>query len=76
MVCIAAFIILCLMSFDMERIYTRTSTRFNRHVDRYDGFIPELQFIGDQPVYMNELDIATGKIQHFAHDNRNSESYQ
>ena len=69
-------IILCLMSFDIERIYTRTSTRFNRHIDRYDGFIPELQFIGDQKLYMNELDIAAGKTLNFGYRERNAEYKQ
>ena len=69
-------IIICLMSFDMERIYTRTSTRFNRHVDRYDGFIPELQFIGDQPIYQNELDVCCQKSLNFGYRERNAEYKQ
>ena len=43
--------------FDVERIYSRTCDRFAFHFDRYDDFIPDLQFIGDQDVKLRELDI-------------------
>lgn len=43
--------------FDVERIYSRTCDRFAFHYDRYDDFIPDLQFIGDQDVKLRELDI-------------------
>lgn len=43
--------------FDAERIYSRTCDRFAFHYDRYDDFIPDMQFIGDQDVKNTELDI-------------------
>lgn len=43
--------------FDVERIYSRTCDRFAFHYDRFDDFIPDMQFIGDQDVKNTELDI-------------------
>ena len=41
--------------FDAHRIYSKTVDRFAFHFDRYDDFIPDLQFIGDQDVSTAEL---------------------
>lgn len=43
--------------YDAERIYSKTLDRFAYHQDRYDDFIPDLQFEGDQDVKLQELDI-------------------
>lgn len=43
--------------YDAERIYSKTLDRFAYHYDRYDDFIPDLQFEGDQDVKLQELDI-------------------
>lgn len=43
--------------FDVERIYSRTCDRFAFHEDRFDDFIPDMQFVGDQDVKATELDI-------------------
>lgn len=43
--------------YDAERIYSKTLDRFSYHHDRYDDFIPDLQFEGDQDVKLQELDI-------------------
>lgn len=43
--------------FDVERIYSKTCDRFAFHYDRFDDFIPDMQFIGDQDVKSCEIDI-------------------
>ena len=43
--------------YDSHRVYSKTTDRFAFHKDRYDEFIPDLQFVGDQDVKLNELDI-------------------
>lgn len=47
--------IIGLTSYDIERAYTDTINRSFFIQDRFDMFIPEMQFIGDQPVYIHEL---------------------
>lgn len=49
-------IIIGLCSFDIERVYSGTIDRFAFHYDRYDDFIPDLQFMGDQEVKLHEAD--------------------
>lgn len=51
-------IIIGIRSFDVERIYSKTVDRHCYHFTRYDDPIPELQFIGDQEVYNQELGVA------------------
>lgn len=46
--------------FDAHRIYSKTIDRFAFHYDRFDDFIPDLQFDGDQDVKMLELDSLAG----------------
>lgn len=48
-------ILIGLVHFDAPRIYSRTMTRFAFHYDRYDDFIPQMQYVGDQEIYANEL---------------------
>lgn len=48
-------IYLQIISFDIKRAYTRTIERQFMHVDRYDMFNPDFQYIGDQPIYGTEL---------------------
>lgn len=43
-------------SYDMMRIYSKTLDRFALHFDRYDDFIPQMQYIGDQDIKRVELD--------------------
>ena len=47
-------------SYESMRIYSRTMDRFAFHHDRYDDFIPEMQYIGDQEIYSKELDSIQG----------------
>lgn len=49
--------LIVLQYYDAERIYSKTLDRFAYHYDRYDDFIPDLQFEGDQDVKLQELDI-------------------
>lgn len=46
-------------SYEMQRIYSRTLDRFSFHHDRYDDFIPQMQYIGDQDIKLVELDSST-----------------
>ena len=48
--------IIAVQYFDAHRIYSRTFDRFAFHKDRYDDFIPDFQFMGDQEVFLKELD--------------------
>lgn len=43
-------------SYETMRVYSRTLDRFAFHHDRYDDFIPEMQYIGDQDIMSKELD--------------------
>lgn len=43
-------------SYSMRRIYSRGIDRFAFHHDRYDDFIPQMQYIGDQDIKKVELD--------------------
>lgn len=69
-------IILGLVSFDCERFYSNTCDRFAFHYDRYDDFIPEMQYLGDQPIYARELDIRNNQIAPVAYTVRNMEYKQ
>lgn len=40
---------------DIKRSYTDTRDRSFFRQNRYDGFIPQMQFVGDQPIYKKEL---------------------
>lgn len=42
--------------FDSHRIYSNTMDRFTFHKSRFDDFIPDMQFIGDQDIKQEELD--------------------
>lgn len=52
-------ILIGITSYDIPRIYTKTIERPFFHVDRFDMFNPFEQFIGDQPIYKEELGIGT-----------------
>lgn len=49
-------IIIGVMSFDVPRTYSKTIDRMHMHQTRYDDYIPDLQFTGDQQIYQRELD--------------------
>lgn len=48
-------VLIGLESFDIKRLYDCVIERQNTELYREDGFIPDLQFIGDQPIYSFEL---------------------
>lgn len=61
----------------MKRVYSRTIDRFAFHHDRYDDFIPDMQYIGDQEIFSAELDGAKGsKLIPFAYTLRYMEYKQ
>ncbi len=63
--------------FDAHRIYSKTIDRFAFHFDRYDDFIPDLQFTGDQDVKQRELlGLAGNDDQAFAYNLRYMEYKQ
>ena len=49
-------IIIGVTSYDIERLYPDTINRDFFIRDRYDMFNPMMQFIGDQPIYLHELE--------------------
>ena len=49
-------IIIGVMTFDIPRIYSKSIDRMHLHQNRYDDYIPEMQFVGDQQIYQRELD--------------------
>lgn len=60
--------------FDAHRIYSKTMDRFAYHRNRYDDFIPDMQFVGDQDVKTSELDAINGdETKAFAYNLRNME---
>lgn len=54
-------------SYESMRIYSRTIDRFAFHHDRYDDFIPEMQYIGDQDIKLSELDSSLNVHEPFAY---------
>lgn len=48
-------IIIGVTSYDIKRSYTSVIERNLFNLDRFDWFLPQLQFVGDQPVYVHEL---------------------
>lgn len=54
-------ILIGLVYFDAPRIYSRTFTRFAFHYDRYDDFIPQMQYVGDQDIKGLELGLTTSE---------------
>lgn len=48
-------VILGISYFDVPPLYMNYQERFFLHQDRYDDYIPDLQYLGDQKVYAEEL---------------------
>lgn len=53
-------IIIGVMHFDVERIYSKGLDRMHTHQNRFDDVIPEMQFTGDQEIRKNEFDVSLG----------------
>lgn len=71
-------IILGLVSFSVPRVYSKTIDRFAFHHDRFDMFIPQMQFVGDQEIFRKELFGLTAPDRNlpFAYNQRYSEYKQ
>ena len=69
-------IILGISSFNCPRLYANARPRFLYHKDRFDMFNPMLQYIGDQPILVSELNTDAGASQVFGYQSRNSEYKQ
>lgn len=54
--------ILGINSYTMRPIYSRGIDRFAFHHDRYDDFIPQMQYIGDQDIKLVELDSSRSEV--------------
>lgn len=67
-----------IVSYDSPRCYTRSVDRSFLHIDRFDMFNPDFQFIGDQAVYGIELGYysPTGIQDIFAYQSRDMEYKQ
>lgn len=68
-------IVIGLVYFDVRRIYSKTTSRFAFHYDRFDDFIPQMQYIGDQEILSRELNPRAGDG-NFAYTLRNMEYKQ
>ena len=66
--------------YDIPRVYSKSIERSFFHVDRFDMFNPFMQFIGDQPVYLQELGIdsnsALNSMRNFSYSLRHMEYKQ
>lgn len=65
-------IVIGVYTFDVRRLYTKSIDRMHLHEDRYDDFVPQLQYVGDQAIYLKELNPAliTDRDQPFAYTMR------
>lgn len=66
-------IIIGLSSYDIVRFYDRGFDPFALKVDRFDMFIPEMQYIGDQPISRAELNAGLDVDLPFAYTGRHME---
>lgn len=66
--------------YDIPRVYTKNTERSYFWLDRFDMFNPFMQYIGDQPIYLNELGIGSGNdlvpLSNFAYTLRHMEYKQ
>ena len=63
-------ILIAVQYFDAHRIYSKTMDRFAWHKTRFDDFIPDMQFTGDQDVKQRELDFVNGQDAAYAYNLR------
>lgn len=55
-------IIIGITSYDIERSYLNTIERSFFKKDRFDLFLPQMQFVGDQPIFRDELFAAAAHV--------------
>lgn len=60
-------IIIGLRSYDVPRIYSKTFDRNHMSKNRFDDFIPEMQFVGDQDIKSIELNASSDPSATFAY---------
>lgn len=68
-------ILVTLVHFDIDRVYSETVERSFFVLDRFDMFNPFTQYIGDQPIYAGEVRGGDG-MDAFSYTNRNMEYKQ
>lgn len=66
-------VIIGLEWFDIKRFFVGSIEHPNFYVDRNDYFNPFLQFIGDQPIYLDELYASLSHSEFFGYTGRNNE---
>lgn len=69
-------IVIGVMMFEARRMYSKTVDRQFYHLDRYDRFIPGLQYLGDQDISCAELRANEPLDEPFAYGVRNGEYKQ
>lgn len=75
-VCDRPCILIGITYYDIPRVYADNMNRQLFHVDRFDMFNPYMQFIGDQRVYMDEVDASRVHSQSFGYQLRHMEYKQ
>lgn len=69
-------VIIGVTSYDINRLYDKTYSRFNWHFDRYEMFNPLLQFTGDQEVISTEYDSGSPATFNLGYQNKYEEYKQ
>ena len=69
-------VVIGITSYDLERAYSRSIERQALHLDRFDGFNPYMQYVGDQEVYDCELGNSTASMSNFGYQLRHMEYKQ
>lgn len=69
-------VVVGIIYFDIKRYYTGIIERTEFAVDRDDFFNEYLQFVGDQPVYADEIDSARSHQEYFGYQSRYTELKQ
>lgn len=68
-------IVIGVKSYDMNRAYIDWLDRCHLHSNRFDYFMPQLQHIGDQPIYLAEMGLSQNEDEYkvFGYEVRNAE---
>ena len=69
-------IIIGITSYDISRVYTKSIERAFFKLNRFDYFNPFMQYIGDQPIYGQELGYVSGTFSNFSYTLRHMEYKQ
>lgn len=67
-------ILVGILNYDIPRVYSSVTDREVYHLDRYEFFNPYMQFVGDQEVFVDELE--PGSAGNFAYQIRYAEYRQ